>query len=68
MEAKQEPAPAVPRFCQHGNALQEASLAFMRIEQAAWLALTELEAWHESYPEDEGTAKAVKALQAALSG
>lgn len=68
MENKPESAPAVPRFFQYGNALQEASLAFMRIEKAAWLALDELQCWQESYPEDAGTAKAVAVLRAALSG
>lgn len=68
MDNKHESSPAAPQFFQHGNALQEASLALMRIEKAARFALDELEAWHQSYPEDAGTAKAVAALRAALSG
>jgi hypothetical protein len=51
----------------HGNALQEASLVFTKIEKAAWLALQELECWHESYPDDEGTAEAMQALREALN-
>mgnify|MGYP001035149221 CR=1 FL=1 len=34
MDKTRKSAPAVPRFFQHGNALQDASLAFMRIEKA----------------------------------
>jgi len=38
-----------------------------RIEKAAWLALEELQIWHESYPDDEDTAEALQALRAALN-
>ena len=67
MQSDQLPLPGIPQSFRHGNALQEASLALTRIEKAAWLALEELQIWHESYPDDEGTAEALQALRAALN-
>jgi len=61
MRSTQFTLPGIPQ------SLQEASLAFTKIEQAAWLALEELLSWHESYPNDECTAEAVKALREALN-
>ena len=52
---------------QHANALQDAGLAFASFEEAAWIALEKLQSWHESYPDDAGTAEAVQALRKALS-
>ncbi len=52
MQSKQLPLPGIPQSFQHGNAMQEPSLVFTPIEKAAWLALGELQIWHESYPDE----------------
>jgi hypothetical protein len=68
MQSRQLPLPGIPQSLPHGNALQESTLAFTKLEKAAWLALQELQCWHESYLDDEATAQALQALREALTG
>jgi hypothetical protein len=67
MQSRQLPLPGIPQRFQYSNARQEVSLAITRSEKAAWLALEEMQIWHESYPDDEGTAEALQALREALN-